>query len=227
MVSGRQDDVTSSSINLSAYNADGLANGAVSMNQSQFSGTVTLVDGGGENTGTTGVRSYLVTAGSYSSVRSAMYTDIDGTTTGVRVSPNQLDMFVGASGTDTTANIASFTSSYTQFYTQLILPNAPLTVTGYSAGIMTNNFGSLSTGIFSVTLGSNMTGITFSGGRTGGQYVIYVSASGGTRTIATTLTGTANRTNYTSAISVTLNTTALLTITYDGTRYLIAGSAYN
>jgi hypothetical protein len=56
---------------------------------------------------------------------------------------------------------------------------------------------------------------------------VYITATGGTRTIATTLSGTSNRTNYTSTINVTLTTTALLTITFDGTRYLIAGSAYN
>ncbi len=63
--------------------------------------------------------------------------------------------------------------------------------------------------------------------RIGGQYFIYVSATGGTRTIAPTLTGTTNKTNYTTAISVLTTSVALLTITFDGTRYLIAGSAYN
>ena len=112
------------------------------------------------------------------------------------------------------------------FDTQITMPNTP-TATGYSAGIMTINFLSRSTGIFSTTIGSNMTGIAFSGGRTGGQYVVYVNASGATRTIASTLTGTANKTNYTTAISVLLTSVALLTITFDGTRYLIAGSSYN
>ena len=130
------------------------------------------------------------------------------------------------------ATFASFTGTNITltppvvFSTAITLPNTP-TATGYSAGIMTINFLSRSTGIFSTTLGSNMTGISFSGGRTGGQYFVYVTATGATRTIASTLSGTANRTNYTTAISVTLNTTALLTITFDGTRYLIAGSAYN
>jgi hypothetical protein len=73
-----------------------------------------------------------------------------------------------------------------------------------------------------------MTGIAFSGGRTGGQYVIYVSASGGTRTIAPSLTPTATtKTNYTTAISVLTTSVAILTVTYDGTNYLIAGSAFN
>jgi hypothetical protein len=73
-----------------------------------------------------------------------------------------------------------------------------------------------------------MTGATFSGGRIGGQYVIYLTATGGTRTIATALTNTTiNKTNYTTAISVLTTSFAVLTITFDGTRYLIAGSAYN
>ena len=42
-----------------------------------------------------------------------------------------------------------------------------------------------------------------------------------------TVTTTINKTNYTTAISVLTTSFALLTITFDGTRYLIAGSAYN
>ena len=76
-----------------------------------------------------------------------------------------------------------------------------------------------------------MTGITCLNGRVGGQYVIYVYASGGTRTIASTLSGaaagTTNKTNYTTAISVLTTSVALLTVTFDATNYIIAGSAYN
>ena len=72
-----------------------------------------------------------------------------------------------------------------------------------------------------------MTAINFSGGRIGGQYVIYLTATGGTRTIASTLTGTTNKTNYTTAISVLTTSVALLTVTYDGSNYIIACSAYN
>ena len=73
-----------------------------------------------------------------------------------------------------------------------------------------------------------MTGISFTNGRIGGQYVIYISANGGTRTIAATLTPTATtKTNYATAISVLTTSVAILTVTYDGTNYLIAGSAFN
>ena len=112
------------------------------------------------------------------------------------------------------------------FTNQILLPNS-LSAATFSSPTLTCNFGLYSTGVFSVTLTANMTAISFSNGRTGGQYVIYVSATGGTWTIASSLTVTANRTNYTTAVSVTTNTTALLTVTYDGTRYIIACSAYN
>jgi hypothetical protein len=110
--------------------------------------------------------------------------------------------------------------------TQLTLPNS-LSATTFAAGILTCDFNSVSTGIFTATITANMTGITFSNGRVGGQYVIYVSASGGTITIASTLSGTTNKTNYTTAISVLTTSVALLTVTFDGTNYIIAGSAYN
>jgi hypothetical protein len=109
---------------------------------------------------------------------------------------------------------------------QLILPNTASSAT-FLTGILTCNFNDLSTGIFSATLTANMTGITFSGGRIGGQYVIYVSASGATRTIAPTLTGTTNKTNYTTAVSLLTTSAGLITVTYDGVRYLIAATAYN
>jgi hypothetical protein len=71
-----------------------------------------------------------------------------------------------------------------------------------------------------------MTGITFSNPRIGGQYVIYVSVtSGGPFSISNTLAGA--RTNYTTPVSISTSTSALLTITYDGTIYLIACSAFN
>jgi hypothetical protein len=109
---------------------------------------------------------------------------------------------------------------------QLILPNTASSTT-FATGILTCNFNNLSTGIFSATLTANMTGIDFSGGRIGGQYVIYVSASGGTtRTIASTLTGTTNKTNYTTAVSLLTTSAGLITVTFDGVRYLIAASAY-
>ena len=120
MVSGRQDDVApSSSLNLSATNADGAGYTDLIMNQTQLWGKVVLVDGGGENTGSAGVYSYLGTAGSYGTVRTAIYADIDGTTTGVRVVPNEVVIFVGSSFTDTAVNIASFATSVSQFYSNL------------------------------------------------------------------------------------------------------------
>jgi hypothetical protein len=149
--------------------------------------------------------------------------------TGIRVYHETVQMFSG-SQLDAATNIADFTSSLitlippVSFTEQLTLPDT-LTTATFASGTLTANFSSRSTGIFTGTLTANMTAISFSNPRVGGQYVIYLSASGATRTIAVALTGA--RTNYTTAISVTLNTTALLTITWDGTRYLIAGSAYN
>ena len=89
------------------------------MNQTDFWGTATLVDSGGENTGTCGVRSYVSTPGSYSSVISALYTDLDGTTTGVRSIPGQIDMFNGSSFTGSSANIATFSTSTILFFSSL------------------------------------------------------------------------------------------------------------
>ena len=174
------------------------------------------------------------------SATALMYYRQDGTTgppaeppgeTGIRVYHETVQMFSGDSPVADT-NIADFKSSLitlippVSFTEQLTLPDTP-TATGYSAGIMTINFLGRSTGIFSTNLGSDMTTINFTNGRVGGQYVIYVTASGTTRTIPVSLLGQPNKTNYTTAISVTLDTTALLTVTFDGTYYLIAGSAYN
>ena len=151
------------------------------------------------------------------------------TYTAVRILYNTITMFSGSTEM-TTTNIATFSAGAiglitpVTFTEQLTLPNT-LTATTFAAGTLTANFSSRSTGIFTGTLTANMTAISFSNPRVGGQYVIYLSATGATRTIAVALTGA--RTNYTTAISVTINTTALLTITWDGTRYLIAGSAYN
>ena len=137
-------------------------------------------------------------------------------------------MFSGSSLTADT-NIADFTSSLitlippVSFTEQLTLPDTPTTAT-FASGTLTANFNSRSTGIFTATLNADMTAISFLNPRIGGQYVVYITATGSTRTIAVSLSGA--RTNYTTAISVSTTTTALLTITYDGTRYLIAGSAY-
>ena len=125
--------------------------------------------------------------------------------------------------TTSTSNISIFPA--VTFSKQLTLPDN-LGSNAFSGGTLTINFNSLSTGIFTATLNADMTAISFSNPRIGGQYVIYVNAIGGLRTIgATGFSGA--RTNYTTAISVTTNTTALLTVTWDGTNYLIAGSAYN
>jgi hypothetical protein len=124
------------------------------------------------------------------------------------------------------AYILTLGSNTATFTSQLTLPNSPSSAT-FATGVLTCDLGSASTGIFTGVITANMTGISFTNARRGGQYVIYITATGGTRTIASTLTGTTNKTNYTSAISVLTTSVALLTITYDGTRLLIAGSAYN
>ena len=130
---------------------------------------------------------------------------IDDTTGPLTYNPSTAVLSVGT---------ATFTS-------QITLPVT--TAASFATGTLTCNFGSFSTGVFSATLTANMTAISFSNPITGGQYVIYLTA-GSTFTIASTLTGA--RTNYTTAVSVTTTTTALLTVTYDGSRYIIACSAY-
>ena len=126
--------------------------------------------------------------------------------------------------TTSTSNISIFPA--VTFSKQLTLSDTPTTAT-FASGTLTADFGSVSTGIFTATLNAGMTAISFSNPRVGGQYVIYVTATGGTRTITPPLSGTTNRANFSTAISVTTSTTALLTVTYDGTYCLIAGSAYN
>ena len=140
----------------------------------------------------------------------------------ISTSPLSYNPSTGVLTTTTFAGALTTTS-------QLIMPNTlTSTLFNISTGVLTRDFGGFSTGIFTATLTANMTGIAFSGGRTGGQYVIYVSASGGTRTIASSLTPTATtKTNYATAISVLTTSVAILTVTYDGTNYLIAGSAFN
>ena len=149
--------------------------------------------------------------------------------TAIRVYHDTIQMFSGTS-LNATTNIADFKSSLitlippVSFTEQLTLPDT-LTTATFASGTLTADFGSVSTGIFTGTLTANMTAISFSNPRVGGQYVIYLTATGGTWRIAVSLSGA--RTNYTTSISVATTTTALLTITWDGTRYLIAGSAYN
>jgi hypothetical protein len=123
----------------------------------------------------------------------------------------------------TTSNVQ--VSSDISITGQITLPVTTAAVTGFAAGTLTCNFGLFSTGVFSATLTADMTAISFTNGRTGGQYVIYLTATGGTWTIASNFAPA--RTNYTTAVSVTTTTTALLTVTYDGTIYIIACSAYN
>ena len=122
--------------------------------------------------------------------------------------------------------ISPKTGSSLQVNSQLTLPNS-LSTTSFASNTLTCVFGGVSTGIFTATIDANMTAIDFSGGRIGGQYVIYLTATGATRTIASTLTGTTNKTNYTSAVSVLTTSVALLTVTFDGSNYIIACSAYN
>ena len=72
-----------------------------------------------------------------------------------------------------------------------------------------------------------MNTFAFSSGRTGGQYVIYATASGATRTINTSVASGAYKINFTVPVTVLITSVALLTVTFDGTSYLIACSAYN
>ncbi len=65
------------------------------------------------------------------------------------------------------------------FSTQLTLPTASGTVS-FTGNTLTCDFSSLSTGIFNIQIGANMTAVTFLSGRAGGQYVIYITNSSGT-----------------------------------------------
>jgi hypothetical protein len=114
------------------------------------------------------------------------------------------------------------------FSKQLTLPVTSGTVT-FGGNTLTCNFGGVSTGIFTMEITADMTGVAFTGGRTGGQYVIYITTTGIAKTISPTFTPTTTyKTNIPSAITVTSNTVALLTVTTNnGSTYLIAGSAYN
>jgi len=169
---------------------------------------------------------------------SSIVNPLGGITSYMYLSTNTL--VLGSAGYDiglNIQNVGTFTTSAVNltppvsFTQQLTLPTTRPTAT-FTSPTLSCDFGSKSTGIFTATLTANMTAIAFTNGRIGGQYVIYVSASGGTRTIASTLSGTSNKTNYTTAISVApggipTSPGALLTITFDGARYMIAGSAYN
>jgi len=160
--------------------------------------------------------------------RNTCYTALDMSSNSIITTTGNLTL--DASGSSGTGNIYITPKSAASiiFSEQLVLPSTPGSTSFSGAGILTCDFLNKSTGIFTCALsGANMTGISFSNPLVGGQYVIYVTASDATRTIASTLTGTANRTNYTSAVSVTTTTSALLTVTFDGTRYLIACSAFN
>lgn len=139
------------------------------------------------------------------------------------------DLNMNSKRINNTQDPASAQDVATKNYVDALTPTSfSATTFNSGTGILTVDFSSKPVGIFTATLTANMTGINFSNpGNVGGQYVIYVSASGGTRTIASTLTGTTNRTNYTTAVSVATTSSALITVTYDGTRYLIACSAYN
>jgi hypothetical protein len=153
---------------------------------------------------------------------------IDPTYLALTPQPSGPQGFVNPLWLDNSGNLRSASFNFSE---QLILPNTfPSLNPTFSSSTLTCNFNSKSTGIFSFNLiGGDMTDISFNNPVIGGQYVIYVTHNtlATTRTIASTLTGTPNRTNYTSAVSVTTTTSALLTITYDGTRYLIACSAFN
>ena len=114
------------------------------------------------------------------------------------------------------------------FSTQLTLPTTLVGAT-FASNTLACNFNNLSTGIFNIILSiGNVNTLDFSGGLVGGQYVIYVTASGGTRLINPSVGGTIGyKINFTSAVTVLTTSVALLTVTFDGTTYLIACSAYN
>jgi len=90
-----------------------------------------------------------------------------------------------------------------------------------------------STQTFSTATVTGFTGTisayTFSGGVSGGQYVILLLASGGAITI-TPLSGggtTAINFNFSSNISVTSGKYAVMTVVYASSKYFVSCSAFN
>ena len=132
---------------------------------------------------------------------------------------------IGSSGTGN-INITPKVGASCVFSTQLTLPTTPVVAT-FATNTLTCNFNNLSTGIFNVVLSDNVNTLAFSGGLTGGQYVIYATASGITRLINTSVGTGIYKINFTSAVSVLTTSVALLTVTFDGANYLIACFAYN
>lgn len=81
---------------------------------------------------------------------------------------------------------------------------------------------------WTLTLSANITGISFTNMRAGGQYVIFITGGGSVFTIANALTGSpAIKTNYATAVSVPATTgKAVLTAYYDGTNMFVSCFAY-
>ena len=81
---------------------------------------------------------------------------------------------------------------------------------------------------WTLTLSANLTGITFTNMRAGGQYIIFITGGGSVFTISNTLTGTpVIKTNYATAVSVPATTgKAVLTAYYDGTNMFVSCFAY-
>jgi hypothetical protein len=132
---------------------------------------------------------------------------------------------IGSTGTGN-INITPKVGASCVFSTQLTLPTT-LVIATFASNTLTCNFNNLSTGIFNVVLSDNVNTLDFSGGLTGGQYVIYATASGGTILINTSVGTGIYKINFTVAVSVSTSSVALLTVTFNGANYLIACSAYN
>ena len=96
-----------------------------------------------------------------------------------------------------------------------------------SSATPTFNCNNCSSATFTLTLSANVTGITFSNARAGGQYIVFVTGGGSVYTISNTLTGTpAIKTNYGTPLSVPISGKAILTCYYDGTNIFINSSSY-
>ena len=108
---------------------------------------------------------------------------------------------------------------------QLTLPNVLQVATGGGTATMTVPCNTYSTGIFSFTLSANMTALALTSPRTGGQYVVYITSSGSFTINGTTSTLSGARCNYNS-VALTINQTAIMTITWDGNIVYAACSLY-
>lgn len=95
---------------------------------------------------------------------------------------------------------------------------------GSMTGAVTLTLPDSTFGWYSSTITGTFTNFTPSGGKKGGQYIIYSTVSGGTYTIPTSFVGC--KTNLLNSLSLTNGNLVLITITYDGSNYYVSFAKY-